>query len=332
MISIFRFDIFKNFLLRLATYTVPFSKVRKEIRKRIIRFVNVSNDVLIDEKDLTIVMQGPIVPVTKKCLKSIRKYLPNSKIILSTWEGGGAIDLEYDEIIYNKDPGISGYRNTLSRIEDNTNRQIVSSLNGLKQVKTKYAMKLRTDFCFVGKGFLRYFKKYNQYFEKDKYKIFKDRVLLSFYPGSTYTINDFTFLGNTDDLIKIFDIPLISEADSYYMCNNEPIDYRSFLKHGSSLRYFPEYYLGVNLYKNIEPNIMDIFPEYTSPVSKKGYEDYEKFLINNFVWVGYYDNAGILPKKACLKNAFLKTNYYTHRDFLMRYNNYLNSAKSVLSI
>lgn len=318
---------FRDFILRLATYIVPFSKVRKKIRKRIPRFINVSNDVLIDEEDLTVVMQGPIVPATKKCLKSVRKYLPDSKIILSTWEGGGASDLEYDEIIYNKDPGISGYRNIKNRTGDNTNRQIVSSLNGLKQVKTKYALKFRTDFYLVGKGFLKYFKKYNQYFEQDKYKIFKDRVLLSFYPGSTYNINDFTFLGYTDDLIKIFDIPLISELDSYYMCNNEPVDYKVFLQSDISLRYFSEFYLGLNLYKNIESDIMDVFLDYTSPISKKGYENYEKFLLNNFVWAGYYDNAGILPEKDYLKKLFLKTNYYLHLDFLRRYNNFVNSEK-----
>ena len=42
----------------------------------------------IDKKDISVVVQGAIDKEwTPLCLKSIRKYLPESEIILSTWGG-----------------------------------------------------------------------------------------------------------------------------------------------------------------------------------------------------------------------------------------------------
>ena len=52
----------------------------------------------IQNKDITIVVQGPVDPVnTPKCIASIRKYFKGSKIILSTWEGTDTYGLDFDE-------------------------------------------------------------------------------------------------------------------------------------------------------------------------------------------------------------------------------------------
>lgn len=41
---------------------------------------------MIDSADISVVVQGPVnYEQTKECLKSIRKFLPKSEIILSTW-------------------------------------------------------------------------------------------------------------------------------------------------------------------------------------------------------------------------------------------------------
>ena len=43
---------------------------------------------MINSKDISVVVQGAIDKEnTPKCLESIRKYLPDAEIILSTWEG-----------------------------------------------------------------------------------------------------------------------------------------------------------------------------------------------------------------------------------------------------
>ncbi|TXJ44182.1 hypothetical protein EPJ70_08075 [Brachyspira aalborgi] len=59
---------------------------------------------IIDTKDISVVVQGAIDKgYTPLCLKSIRKYLPESEIILSTWEGSDVENLDYDVLVLNKD-------------------------------------------------------------------------------------------------------------------------------------------------------------------------------------------------------------------------------------
>ena len=59
----------------------------------------------IDTKDISVVVQGAIDKgYTPLCLKSIIKYLPESEIILSTWEGSEVDNLDYDVLILSEDP------------------------------------------------------------------------------------------------------------------------------------------------------------------------------------------------------------------------------------
>ena len=154
-----------------------------------------------DTKDITVVVQGAICQTyTPLCLKSIRKHLPESKIILSTWEGSDIDGLDYDEVLLNKDPGPSGVRGYNFTSSDNTNRQILSTKNGLKQSKTKYSMKLRTDFCLTGHGFLKYFDESKRFKRLDDKKLFKDRIItIKQNLNTNFFICDFFFFGLTED-------------------------------------------------------------------------------------------------------------------------------------
>ena len=78
----------------------------------------------IKSKDISVVVQGAInSEVTPKCLESIRKYLPEAEIILSTWEGSDVVGLDYDKLVLNKDPGTFIYKRSNGAItENNMNR------------------------------------------------------------------------------------------------------------------------------------------------------------------------------------------------------------------
>ena len=250
----------------------------------------------INIQDITVVVQGAInEEYTKKCLKSIRKYLPRATIILSTWEGSNVEDLDYDKLILNKDPGPSGSRNPHEpnfnlRINDNTNRQILSTKNGLKEVKTKYAMKLRTDFVLTGKHFLKYFSKFNKHIDYDsKLKLFEKRILILGYAtvncNIPFWIGDFFSFGQTKDMLKLWDIDLMDDATINYfnindienLSNNEAYQFIK-LTH----RYFAEPYIFVKcIAKNI-PEIYNIFKNYTD-ITEENIELSKKLIANNFV-------------------------------------------------
>lgn len=96
---------------------------------------------MIDSQDISVVVQGAISKEeTPKCLKSIRKFLPNAEIVLSTWEGSDVSFLNglYDILLLNKDPGAGYYYKTETTVKyNNINRQLFSTQKGLKKSNKK---------------------------------------------------------------------------------------------------------------------------------------------------------------------------------------------------
>ena len=111
----------------------------------------------IDSSEISVVVQGAISDkFTKRVLVSIRKYLPKSEIILSTWKGSDVSGLSYDILIENEDPGAIILFPQWKQYH-NLNRQIVSTQNGIAKASKKYILKIRTDIVLKNRGFLQYF-------------------------------------------------------------------------------------------------------------------------------------------------------------------------------
>lgn len=65
----------------------------------------------IDTKDISVVVQGAVGGYTPVCLASVRKHLPESEIVLSTWKGSNVEGLDYDVLVLSDDPGGFDYLN-----------------------------------------------------------------------------------------------------------------------------------------------------------------------------------------------------------------------------
>lgn len=182
----------------------------------------------IEFSDVTAVVQGPVqayqgrsqdAGITHKCLQSIREYLPGAKIILSTWEGQDCSGLEPDTLLLNNDPGgtISYYSAEGIAKQLNFNRQILSTATGLKEVTTDYAIKIRSDNFLTGNDFINLQQKFQTRNTDDV--IFKERVIVNTsyfrcYANGMKVImhpSDFFHYGRTEDLLKIWDIPLFED-------------------------------------------------------------------------------------------------------------------------
>ncbi|GAD80544.1 WavE lipopolysaccharide synthesis family protein [Vibrio ezurae] len=176
-------------------------------------------------KDISVVVQGPVQAlvdrnqeegITQRCLRSVREHLPGAKIILSTWYDQDLDGLDYDELVLCQDPGhnIRQYNRDGSPHYFNNNRQIVSTAEGLKKVKTKYAVKLRSDNYLTNNDFVEYQKKYDVF--GDAHRYFNQRVVVSdiftrkFAKGLSVPlhISDFFYFGLTSDLLSLWDLPL----------------------------------------------------------------------------------------------------------------------------
>lgn len=180
---------------------------------------------MVSAEDLSFIVQGPIVGTledpqlyTKRLLKSIRKYFPGAQIILSTWENEDTNGLIYDNLIISKQPDINrliyedGSVHFLS-----VNAQIISTIRGLEIAYRKYSVKVRSDMLFLNNKILSWITKFGEIGEKHrKWRMFKERILTL--PTYNYKRNmcfpfniaDWIYAGLTEDLVMLFDIPLLS--------------------------------------------------------------------------------------------------------------------------
>lgn len=221
----------------------------------------------ITDKDISVVVQGPIDKLqTKKCLKSIRKLLPQAEIVLSTWLGSDIIDLDYDQLVLSDDPGF-GDVSPVTNKKNNVNRQIISTKNGINKTSRKYILKIRTDTEISNLGFLKYYNKLIKTpLKREKaYKYFKNRVFIDSYftrnpqfhnrnqYGLCFHPSDLWLFGLKEDLANLFDINLQSKY--VVNINSQNFQYRvpeqhiwiSFLeKNGLNLPMTSMYYNEIN--------------------------------------------------------------------------------------
>ena len=205
-----------------------------------------------NSKDISIIIQGPILEgITYKTVRNVRSMFPDSQIIVSTWEGSNYSDENADIIIENKDPGAPLiWENPPTYY--NVNRQIVSTINGLRKSERKYAIKMRSDMYFKNINFLKFYNKFPK--RSEKYNILKERVIIStsFSPNPVrgeakpYHPSDWFFFGLTTDLIKIFSSELapIPETTDYFKTHKRPVVRFDFW-HKDNLRYATEQYIWV---------------------------------------------------------------------------------------
>ncbi len=229
----------------------------------------------IKHNDITVVVQGALHDTyTPLTLKSIRKHLKGSTIILSTWHGANTSNLEglYDKLILNKDPGV--IKSCLAnKYTNNVNRQIASTLAGIKYAKTKYILKFRTDIELTGNDFLNYFNKYNVF--ASDFRFVDSRVLIPSlytrnphftYPGThnlflLYHPSDIAMFGTKKDILNIWNIPING---------NENI----------ASKYCPEQYICINFLNKFQQNIK--FRELYD-ITFKNILNTNKIFANNFV-------------------------------------------------
>jgi len=154
--------------------------------------------------NLSVVIQGPILPFTKDGIASVRKCFPGAEVILSTWKNEDVYGLEPDKMIQLEDPGPGLKRN-------NAARQIIGSLAGLKEAKNEMAMRTRSDAIFLSPGCMDHWGKYPK--RVDDFRIFKERLVVpnigTCDPENhcvSLQVTEWAILGLLEDLVFLYDI------------------------------------------------------------------------------------------------------------------------------
>lgn len=277
----------------------------------------------IKNEDISVVVQGTIHPEwTPLVLKSIRKSLPGARVILSTWEGTDISKLDYDVLVLNKDPGPNICCDGSS---SNLSRQIYSTIRGLKRVATKYAVKMRSTCMINDATFVKWFDQFNDYLPQ--YKIFQKRILIPShytvlgdgedeYSDTTtnylYEISDWFFFGLTQDLIKLFDVPLAPQEHTYTlshdMSNHELL---LTMRNKPGAQYLDQQYIFVQC---LLKHKKEIYLRDWTDVSSDSLMASRLFIVNNFVVLDYkrvlnindlkYDNVFKIEKSSVFKKWF----------------------------
>ncbi|WP_233219088.1 WavE lipopolysaccharide synthesis family protein [Photobacterium sp. GB-27] len=187
-----------------------------------------NNNNSIPFEEITVVVQGPVQTfadrqqedgITQRCLRSVRQMLPGAHIILSTWKDQDLAGLDYDQLVISEDPGPNTryYKKNGTPQHYNNNRQIVSTLAGLKQVQTKYVVKLRSDNYLESNDFINIQQQYKS--RCDAFKFLKERVVVpniftrKYAKGHrvAFHVSDFFYFGLTEDVLALWQFELIPE-------------------------------------------------------------------------------------------------------------------------
>lgn len=276
----------------------------------------------INSEDISVIVQGAVEKETEKCLKSVRKNLPDAEIVLSTWKDCNMSNLDFDKLVQSDDPGNLGWHfyggNNIVPV--NYNRQLVSTKSGIEQASRKFVLKLRSDFFLENTDSLSFYEKYSE--RDSKLSFFKNKVLIPsvytrmFFSGSAYPcpfcFSDFLFFGLKEDIFDYFNSNQLQKEE---MCNwnfKYPDRKPDRLEMG---RYMPEQFLAVNWAKrhNLEFEFYDC-----SDWSFDILELSNKVLFNNFI-VFDASKHGIKTNKHNLKELEHQFGLVNERVFNTEY-------------
>ena len=190
--------------------------------------------------NLSIVIQGPITSVTTELVKKIKKELPQSEVIISTWKDQEIKFCSNDKLKILKltDPG--GYFSN-KKEHLNVNRQILSTFEGVKISNKEYVFKIRSDILV---NFNKVLKLYNNYNNSDNNKYFIEKVLIlnltSVNPRKRkrlFSFNDWIYVGCRKDLLTLFKCPMFPKKYVNFFTENPT----------TNLRYNAEQWIFINM-------------------------------------------------------------------------------------
>lgn len=278
---------------------------------------------MIKSEDISVIVQGRVCPITDACISSFRHFLPNAEIILSTFEDANTSNVECNKIIKSQDPGSYYYINSEKK-ENNVNRQIISTMAGLKVATRKYTFKLRTDFKLTGNSFLDFWDKFEK--TNKNHQLFSHKILACCYfarnPTSNYYSllfhpSDIAFFGQTSDLINLFDIPLMKKEEEIYYTNKKGI-FRN--------KYTPEQHIFVNCIKK-NGHLINFESQYDN--TTENIEQTERYFASNFIFLDWEQFNLQPPNK--FKNT--QQNHYpsciTHIEWQKLYKKYVDSTITI---
>nr|WP_269664817.1 WavE lipopolysaccharide synthesis family protein [Burkholderia sp. WSM2230] len=234
----------------------------------------------ITDEDITLVFQGAWTADARRHIERSREAMPGARVVVSTFTEDDASRAAMPDVewVVSEDPGpLPAYKRGARAPLNNVNRQIVSSRAGLAKVKSKYAVKIRTDCALSSRAFA------DIYARVTRDEIAPRRVLAS----SIYTLHpdgidalhfhlsDWFFFGPTERLSAYYDIPLMENEDAKWFADDRRHRRGShYFARRYRARFAPEQYLTVEYAKRLGYST----PSFLNDTSDAIKESYLRFL------------------------------------------------------
>lgn len=270
----------------------------------------------ISSADISVVVQGAISPLTKACLDSIRKNLPEAQIILSTWTESNINNLSYDKLVLSEDPGgVPLVHNDKKRL-NNLNRQLVSTKNGLKEANRGYVLKIRSDLQLISNRFILEFEKYRAPAWHFRTKV----LIVDYYTRNPYVVpvpfhpSDWMMFGEREDVKSYYDVPLMPKKDMLYYSSH--LNRAKFFREALH-RFTPEQWICLSFLKKKEPVICK---EYFD-ASKENVDISIKMFRRDFIVIDSFAN-GIIFSKYNPNQSYEHFMLISHKDWLLLQKNF----------
>ena len=293
---------------------------------------------MIESKRVSVVVQGPVCGTekdpavyTRKCCESVRCFFPEAEIIISTWEDQDISQLTYDKYVKSHAPELYKiYWDDMSIHYFSINHFLISSINGLKLASREYVIKMRSDMAFMNGKCMEYIGRYSNYDNENlEWKIFKQRVITLpslnphrakvFFP---YSICDWIQIGLREDILKLYDVPLVDIST---------IPLREGYRYKIS-----EDFLGVEqylFYSLLKKNGLPVYLKSRTSTDKNIILQTEKAIAMNLVLMSAR-NMGVKSFKYSNRmyaiEPWMSLGYYTFKEWKMLYNQYGGGSERII--
>ncbi len=268
---------------------------------------------------LTFVVQGAVARSggfsTRQVCAAIRRWFPESEIVLSTWCGQDVDGIDADQVVLSNDPGPLPSSH-------NTNRQLLSSCEGVRRASNDLVMKVRSDVLFVSDSVLSFWERWTNH--ADGLRIVEHRVLVpsiftrrpSLLAPLPFHPSDWCMLGTRDDLLALLDVPPVRPEESLIPIPRTAIARCQSWYGGLHAAIAPEQHIWTAALRAREPEFRfrhswDLTPE--------TFARSELFIANNVVVLDTYDQFGVICLKYPLDADRSDFTLYHHSDWLELY-------------
>lgn len=283
----------------------------------------------INDQDITVVFQGPVVPGpagTAECLRRTRQVLPGSRYVLSTWRDSPVSGFDVDQVVVSEDPGsLPGIkRRDGAAASNNVNRQILSTRQGLREAETRYAIKIRTDCALEQASFLRLYERFHEV--SGRRRIVASSLFTidpSMFEQLPYHVSDWFQFGDTGALRTYWSGPFMSPQDAIYYETHPQAAHATFMDRRFRSRLAVEQFMAVHYASCCGYPV----PSYHNDLRTEVVDGYRRCLAEQFLILDPWDIGLRFTKYAwAYRSSFQRLNCLLFSDWYQLYIHYGGTA------